>query len=180
MTDITELILNDHARIRRLFAALDSLVRYRERFAPTGARDCRMLIEAWERISRLLELHIAAEEEICYPAMCALGQCHAAIEASFADHEDIREALEEAQLREAGSPPWWKAVTAARAHSASHFRAEEEHVLAAFRESAGTGLRDTLARQWMAFTAARRRDAAPSAPRRGPIGAPGRIRSALR
>lgn len=165
MTDVIDLIMEDHARIQRLFAALYSSARYRAQLAGAGERRTghRMLSETWARLSLLLELHIDAEEEICYPAACAPRRRDAAIEASFDDHRDIREVLAEARLRETDSLPWWRAVAAAHTASSRHFRAEEEHVLPVFRRSK-PGLREILGRQWAAFTRARLRDLAEAQP----------------
>ena len=160
MADVIDLITDDHARIRRLFAALDEFAHDGEQLtgSPAPSGDDRMLGETWSALSRLLDAHIDAEEEICRLAMTAAGQPDDRLEASFADHWDIQEALAEAQLCETGSRRWWRAVADARSTSTRHFRTEEDHVLAAFRRETGREAREILGRQWTAFMLDRLRD----------------------
>ncbi|MGH3254249.1 MAG: hemerythrin domain-containing protein [Streptosporangiaceae bacterium] len=159
--DVIDLILADHARLRRLFAVLEDAARYGEQ---PGAR--AMLSEAWARLAGLLELHAGAEEEICYLALFGQGaQAAAELQDALADHGGIREAVHEAGLHEVGDRAWWRAVTAAVRASSDHLASEEQGVLADFRRHAPLGLRDALGRQWVAFTIARTRDAAMPAAR---------------
>jgi hypothetical protein len=157
VTDIIDLIVDDHARIRRLFAALNSAARYRERTADVGERTpCEgMLSEAWSRLARSLELHTEAEEELCYPRVFPAGHRSAAVDDCCADHRDIREALADAQLRDIGSRAWWRAVAAVRAACGRHFPIEEEQILSSFRRSAPARLRTDLGRYWRSFIIAR-------------------------
>jgi hypothetical protein len=160
VTDIVDLIMDDHARIRRLFAALDSAARYRESTADIGKHTPgqRMLNEAWARLARSLELHTEAEEEICYPHVPAAREPTPALAECCADHRDIREALADARLREPGSRAWWRAVAAARTACGRHFPAEEQNVLAPFHRCSPPELRKDLARRWRTFILARLRD----------------------
>jgi len=156
VADIVELILADHARIRRLFAVLDDAVRSA---GQPGA--CEMLSQAWARLEGLIELHAAAEEEICYLALFGHGTgAMAELQSAIADHDDIREGAREAALHEVGSGAWWRAVTAVKRASTEHMASEEQGVLADFRRRARPTLRDDLARRWVAFILARTRDAA--------------------
>jgi hypothetical protein len=173
--DVIDLITDDHARIRRLLAALDE-------FAPDGSPmpgqpapgrpapgrpapgrpapggDDRTLEGIWAALSWLLKAHIDAEEEICRLVMAAAGEHDDRLESSFADHWDIQEAVAEARLCETGSRRWWRAVADARSASTRHFRAEEDHVLATFRQQTDREAREVLGRQWTAFMRDRRRD----------------------
>ena len=160
--DIIDLILADHARVRRLFAVLEDAARYEEQ---SGARG--MLSEAWARLAGLLERHADVEEEICYPALFQPGaHTTAELQDAIADNGDIREAVREAQLHDADDKAWWRAVTAAVRVSSDHMASEEQGVLADFRRHARLELRDALGRQWVAFTTARNRDAAMPGARR--------------
>ncbi len=160
--DVIDLITDDHARIRRLFAALDEFARDSEQMtdSPAPSKDDRMLGETWPALCWLLDAHIDAEEEICRLVMAAAGEPDDRLEAPFADHWDIQEALAEARLCETGSRRWWRAVADARSASIRHFRAEEDHVLAAFRRATDREAREILGRQWTAFMLDRLRDGA--------------------
>ncbi|MGI8445611.1 MAG: hemerythrin domain-containing protein [Streptosporangiaceae bacterium] len=99
MADIVDLILADHARMRGLFAALDGAAGREEHPGTPG-----MPSQAWARLTGLLELHAVAEEKICYPALFGYRQhTSAELNAAIADHNEIREAVHEARLLDAGS-----------------------------------------------------------------------------
>ena len=53
----------------------------------------------------------------------------AVTESAAADHNDIREAVEQARFLEAGSARWWQVITAARTACARHFASEERDLL---------------------------------------------------
>jgi hypothetical protein len=68
--------------------------------------------------------------EICHLAMTGTGPRAAArVLEAVSDHNDIREAIREAQLEPAGSAAWWRAVSAALVVSTQHMDAEERGVL---------------------------------------------------
>jgi hypothetical protein len=157
MTDVTELIIGDHERIRRLLTVLDDGARY-------GAGDGRMcpdwlLPAIWSRLASLLILHADAEQEICFVAMYGghRNGCREFAEA-VALLDDVRAAVAEARLFRPGDPAWWRAAEAARRSICDHIFATETGALAGFRSRTRAGLRRELGRQWAAFVAARRRD----------------------
>ncbi len=155
-TDIIDLVLADHRRIRRLCSALQDAVRW-----SGGPGSGWMPAHAWERLAALLEEHTRAEEEICYLPMfrclpCGSGSRREAID----DHDDIREAISEACLQRAGSFPWWRAVRAAVATSAGHLDREESEVLPESLLRLTPARRRELGRQWSACIAGWRLDAA--------------------
>jgi hemerythrin-like domain-containing protein len=55
MTDIVDVILEEHSRIGRLFSALDDASRY------AGPGEAWIVLQAWERLAGLLEQHADAE-----------------------------------------------------------------------------------------------------------------------
>jgi Hemerythrin HHE cation binding domain len=64
MADIIELILADHARIRRLLAEIETIL------APTDGTDWRAELPGrWEMLAALLEVHADAAEEIGFPVL---------------------------------------------------------------------------------------------------------------
>jgi len=152
--DIFELIMADHRRIRRLSAALDDMARW-------GGDSGWMLAHAWVRLASLLEAHTRAEEEICYLPMSG-SRPHGARDrrAAIADHDDIREAVKEASLQRPGSALWWRAVRAVLAVNAGHLGREEHGLLADGLTGLSMTRRRELGRQWCAFIAAWRLDAA--------------------
>ena len=89
-----------------------------------------MLAHVWERVTHLLDSRTRAEEEICYLAMFGpgspLGEWR---RDAVPDHDDIREAIEEALLQPAGSALWWGAARAVLAASADHLDREEREML---------------------------------------------------
>ena len=152
--DIFELIMADHRRIRRLSAALDDMAR-------CGGDPGWMLAHAWVRLASLLEAHTRAEEEICYLPMSGCRP-HGARDrrAAIAEHDDIREAIKEASLQQPGSALWWRAVRAVFAVNAGHLGREEHGLLADGLTGLAMTRRQELGRQWCAFIASWRLDAA--------------------
>ncbi len=145
----------DHRRIRRLRETLDHAVRRGDEY-----RSDWVLAHAWQRLADLLETHTRAEEEICYLSMFAGPQAAEQRREAIADHGDIREAVGEASLQRAGSALWWRAVRSALATTVDHLDREERGVLADCRPGLTITRRRELGRQWLAYTAAWRRDAA--------------------
>lgn len=158
-TDIAELIMADHRRIRRLREALEDAVR-----CSGGSGPDWVLAHSWQRLAGLLEAHARAEEEVCYLPMFGCGP-HAAQQwrEAIADHDDIREAVSEASLQPVGSALWWRAVRGALATTAGHLDREECGVLASGLPRLTMSQRRELGRQWCAFIAASAQDAVPEA-----------------
>lgn len=144
MPDIVDLILADHARIRRLFAELDRAGREEEALPGLGA--------VWADLAGLLEAHAAATREICFLTLAS----DAVDDSGSADLDDVIEAVAEARLQPAGSRLWWRAVRAARAAETAHD--DTEPVLDALRRQLTREQREVLGRQWEAFVAARASD----------------------
>ncbi|MGQ0624082.1 MAG: hemerythrin domain-containing protein [Sporichthyaceae bacterium] len=143
--DITALILDDHDRFRRAFAALDDL---------ENAGDAAALGAAWDPLAALLDVHAAAEERIFYPQLLKRGDDAAAetIDA-VGDHNDIRDAVREAAEHPPGSERWWLAVREARASNTEHMGEEEDDALADFRRNVAMERRKELGREFLAFKA---------------------------
>lgn len=150
MSGISELIFAEHARILRLFGALEGVVRRGEPTVPRLALD-----QIWARLASLLEVHCRAEEEVCFPLMFG-GDAPALsfVEKATADHDDLREAVAEARLLDVGSSLWWQVISATRASCTQHFASEERGPLARVCCSVPLETSKVLVRQWTAFAAA--------------------------
>ncbi|MGQ0846684.1 MAG: hemerythrin domain-containing protein [Sporichthyaceae bacterium] len=142
--DITRLILDDHDRFRRAFAALDDL-------QVGGAAE--ELRRAWAPLASLLDVHAAAEEEVFYPHLLRRGGDEAPEETldAVGDHNEIRDAVEDASRHEVGSAAWWASVGRARAANTEHMGEEEDEALADFRRHADLPLRTELGQRFLAF-----------------------------
>jgi hypothetical protein len=155
--DVIELIMADHRRIRRFREVLDDAVR-----GGPASGSGWMLAHVWERVTDLLDSHTQAEEEICYLSMFGpgsrLGEWR---RDAVADHDDIREAIEEALLQPVGSALWWTAARAALAVSADHLDREERDMMVSWLPRLTMRRRLELGRQWLGFVAARRLELAP-------------------
>lgn len=145
--DITELILDDHERFRRAFAELDGL--QGRRGVAAGE-----LSGVWDPLATLLDLHAVAEEEVFYPQLLRRGDPDAAEDETVdavGDHNDIRDAVHEADRAEVASAAWWAAVGRARVANDEHMAEEEREALADFRRNSAPALRDTLGRRFRRF-----------------------------
>lgn len=150
ISEIAELIFAEHARIIRLFGALEGLVRRAE---PTVTR--LALDQIWTRLASLLEVHCRAEEEVCFPLMFGSGPAGLSyVETATADHDDLREAVAEARLLEVGSPRWCQVIAAVHAACIRHFASEERGPLAQACRSVPPETSKILLRRWTAFAAA--------------------------
>ena len=140
MTDITQLILDDHDTFRRRFAALDD------------AKSVQELRAIWEPLAAFLDLHAIAEEEIFYPQLLrrADDSEDETIDA-IGDHNEIRDAVHKAARFPVGSDSWWQAVREARVANSEHMAEEEDDGLVDFRRNASAELRDELGERFAAF-----------------------------
>jgi Hemerythrin HHE cation binding domain len=148
--DITQLILDDHAEQRRLFAILEQVSR----------ADIEVLTVVWGRLAAFLELHAAAEEALFYPALLQVGL--AARRASgvesetldaIHDHNDIRDAVAEVARHPVASDGWYAAVAATNLANSDHMAEEEREGLTDFRRLASLQRRHDLAVAFAAFEA---------------------------
>lgn len=149
ISEIGELIFAEHARILRLFGALDGVLRRGE---PAVAR--LALDQIWMRLASLLEVHCLAEEEVCFPLVFGSGApALSFVEEATADHDDLREAVAEARLLDVGSPRWWQVIAAVRAACTRHFASEERGPLGRACGSVPPKTSKLLVRRWTAFAA---------------------------
>lgn len=147
--ELGELIVTEHARILRLFRALDDLARRGDSAVARLA-----LSQVWARLASLLEVHTRAEEEICFPLVFGRGASPLdLVETATADHDDIREAVAEARLLEVGAARWWQLISAIHTACAEHFAREERGPLAQICSALPPEKSKVLVRQWAAFAA---------------------------
>ncbi len=140
MSDITQLILDDHETFRREFAALD------DADAPEQLR------EIWEPLANLLEVHAAAEEAIFYPKLLRRGDdAEDETVDAIGDHNDIREGVREAARHPIGSAQWWDGVRHARVANSSHMAEEEDDALPDFRRNTPLSVRVNLGHEFLKF-----------------------------
>ncbi|WP_422372289.1 hemerythrin domain-containing protein [Hoeflea sp.] len=149
--DITQLILDDHAEQRRLFAALEEI----------DPSDVEALSAVWGRLKALLDSHAEAEERYFYPELLKLGKGAAdadsaddETEDAIDDHNDIRDTGEEVEKHRVGSKDWFAAVAECNVANSHHLGEEERQGLADFRRHASFELRHELAVRFLAFQCA--------------------------
>ena len=148
--DITQLILDDHHEQRRLFAIIEQIDR----------SDTESLAAVWGRLAAFLELHAAAEEAIFYPELLRVGiaaRRKAGVEDetldAIHDHNDIRDAVQDAERYPVGSDAWYAAVASANLANSDHMAEEEREGLTDFRRLAGLQQRHDLAVTFAAYEA---------------------------
>ncbi|PIL19188.1 cation-binding protein [Puniceibacterium antarcticum] len=149
--DITQLIIDDHAEQRRLFAAIDEI----------SPHDTEALESVWVRLKALLDSHAEAEERYFYPELLKLGtgatdadSADEETQDAIEDHNDIRDTGEEVQKHEIGSPEWFSAIDACNVANSDHMGEEERQGLTDFRRNASFELRHKLAVRFLAFQCA--------------------------
>ena len=145
--DITQLIADDHAQQRRLFALIEEL-------APT---DISALKSVWTRLRVLLDTHALAEERFFYPELLKVGQgadYETPMEETkdaIKDHNEIRDTAADVDRLEVGSPQWFEAVAACNRANSDHMAEEERQGLTDFRRHADRERRHRLAVRFLQF-----------------------------
>lgn len=145
--DIVTLILEDHARIRDLFAELHGEGHQGEDRPPPPAA-------LWTELASLLLTHLHAAEEICYlPFLRSASDLGPSIRELGAHKDDACDAVADARLRAVGSAQWWLAARAARAAADQHADCAESRLLPKARQLP-EDTRRMLGRAWRQFMAA--------------------------
>jgi hypothetical protein len=149
MSDICELILDQHHEMRRAFADLDELSAARD---PDQGR----VLRVWTALRDLLDAHAEAEEMLFYPILLRTrGDTTAETTDAVSDHNGIRDACREAERNEPGSDSWWAAVRSARQQNSTHMAEEERGPLRDLRTAAESPLRKEAGARWEAFMTGR-------------------------
>ena len=140
--DITQLILDQHAGQRQLFAYLEEIPR----------DDLEGLAAVWHQLENFLLLHAEAEELYFYPELAKIGTGGAdapsnteQITDAIKDHNEIRDAIQRVRSATVGSDEWWAAVINADVANSDHMGEEERQDLADFRQQASLELRHEIA-----------------------------------
>jgi NAD(P)H-dependent FMN reductase len=147
--DITQLIADDHAEQRRLFAIIDEL----------RSSDAAALTAVWSRLRALLDTHAEAEERFFYPQLLKIGRGadnESPVEETrdaIKDHNEIRDTAAKVDTVAVGTPEWFEAVAAVNKANGDHMAEEERQGLSDFRRHAGLDLRHSLAVEFARFSA---------------------------
>lgn len=146
--DITQLILDDHAEQRRLFAIIEQI----------DPADTKNLTSVWKRLSTFLEVHAETEEKVFYPALLRVGRKAGDKDGveeetldAIKDHNEIRDAVAEAAGKAIGSDEWYEAVAGANKANGDHMAEEEREGLTSFRRYASLDLRHKLGVDFIAY-----------------------------
>jgi anti-sigma B factor antagonist len=153
-TDIVDLILADRTRIRRYCDEL--------REAARSGEPARMLARKWAEVTRSIEAHLSATDEVCLLAVLGTApRAREQVRAVIDEHEEILEVLREAGMQPPGSPSWWRMADEAMSLWEQLTEREALGVLTEFALRADESLRHRLGRQWRAFLAALDQDRRP-------------------
>ncbi len=138
--DIVTLILSEHDAFRRSFVALEDMTDAAEQKA------------AWTEISKRLEVHAAAEEQVFYPQLLTeVDDSEGDTKHAIKDHNEIRDACRAVDEHEVGTDEWTAAVHNAREVTVEHLEEEEHDVLPPFKDSVDEEPRSELGIRWLAF-----------------------------
>ena len=150
--DITQLILDDHAEQRRLFAIIEQI----------DPKDVDALSAVWGRLSAFLDVHAEAEERFFYPQLLKRGEgandaeggtVEGETEDAIEDHNKLRDAVKAVAKHKVGTKAWFDAVGEANVVNSKHMGEEERQGLTDFRMNAPIKVRHDLAVQFAAFEA---------------------------
>ena len=146
--DITQLILDDHAEQRRLFAMLQEI----------GTSDPVALQAVWNRLRDLLDAHAEAEEHLLYPVLLRSGEGAAdadsaaeETEDAIEDHNEIRDAGKAVDAERLGSSAWFEALGELDRVNGDHMAEEERQGLPDMRRHVSLQERHDLAVRFTSF-----------------------------
>jgi hypothetical protein len=146
--DIVDLILDDHAELRRLFAMIDDI----------DPKQTEALEAIWARLGTMLDAHAEAEELFFYPTLLKRGKgandadsAEEETEDAIEDHNKIRDAVAEAGKHKVGSKAWYAAVCEANKENGDHLAEEERQAMADFRKQVPLEQRHALAVKFITF-----------------------------
>lgn len=148
--DITDLIIDEHAQQRKLFAQIEEVDR----------GDTAALRSLWRRLHALLDAHAEAEERFFYPRLMQVGtgandaeSASGETEDAIKDHNEIRDTAAAVDKEEAGSDAWFQALGRCNKANSDHMAEEERQGLTDFRRHAELEERHLLGVQFAAFEA---------------------------
>ena len=148
--DITQLILEEHAQQRNLFAQIEQIAR----------NDTAALASLWKRLRALLDSHAEAEERFFYPRLMQIGKgandadsAADETEDAIEDHNEIRDTAAAVDEEEVGSDKWFDALGACNKANGDHMAEEERQGLTDFRLHASLQERHDLAVKFATFEA---------------------------
>lgn len=149
--DITQLILDEHAQQRKMFAQIEEI----------DPADTEALAAIWKRLRNLLDAHAEAEERFFYPRLLEIGtggndadSAADETEDAIDDHNDIRDTAADVEKHPVGSDAWFEAVGKANVANSKHLAEEERQGLTDFRRHSSVEERHELGVRFAAFEAA--------------------------
>jgi hypothetical protein len=117
------------------------------------------LAGTWDTVAALIDLHMAADEEVCAPAIYdRTPPGRALAQEGKQAHAEISEMISETHLHPPGTTPWWHLATMTLAAWSRQCDDENRGLPAQCRRRADPALRQQLGRQWRAFSEAWIRD----------------------
>ena len=148
--DITQLILDEHAQQRKLFALIEEV----------GPGDTAALASLWNRLRALLDSHAEAEERYFYPRLMQIGtggndadSAADETEDAIEDHNEIRDTAKAVDKEAIGSAAWFEALGKCNEANSDHMAEEERQGLTDFREHASLEERHALGIKFAVFEA---------------------------
>jgi hemerythrin superfamily protein len=137
MTDIIDLVLQDHHAVEALFTKLQ---------AATTAEDQATL---FEQVKEALEGHASAEEKVLYPrARKDVPDGPEEVKDAIEEHDQIRGSLKEVAEHDARTELFTLAVAQLVATTKHHVGVEEEELLPDFRTNSDANEREALGRRF--------------------------------
>jgi hypothetical protein len=148
--DITQLILDEHAQQRNLFAQIEQI----------DPKDTDSLASLWKRLRALLDSHAEAEERFFYPRLMQIGKggndaesAAEETEDAIEDHNEIRDTAAAVDKEKVGSKKWFEALGACNKANGDHMAEEERQGLTDFRQQASLQERHDLGVKFATFEA---------------------------
>ena len=137
MSDIIDLVVQDHREVEQLFDQLQA------------TEDAAKRAELFSQIRGELERHATAEERVLYPRVKKdVPDGKKESKDATEEHDEIRASLKEVEEHDPASDLFVLAVAQLIATTKHHVGVEEEELLPDFRANSDTSERDELGRQF--------------------------------
>jgi len=124
--EATELLIQDHNRVKKLFIQLEAQ-------SVTNA-NLAMAVQLFGQLAKELSLHAIVEEQNFYPALAAQPQFSALLKDSYHEHADMKMMIGELAQLDATSKEWKQMLTQLKQAVEHHVQDEEQKLFPQVRE----------------------------------------------
>jgi iron-sulfur cluster repair protein YtfE (RIC family) len=137
MSDIYDLLVNDHNKVKDLLTKIQS----------TDSEETRQKL--FSEVKQELEIHTTFEENIFYPQAREKTGMEEAIEEALDEHDEAKQLLEALADMEPTSEEWMATIDELSEALSHHIKEEEQELFPAARNKVDSTEADKMGREYM-------------------------------